>query len=227
MVVWPAPRRRPGDARDSEARALAKGLSLKDSSAYNIQFLGGKPVLMDTLSFEAYREGEPWDAYRQFCQHFLAPLALMAYRDIRLSQLLRIYIDGVPLDLASQLLPRKTRFSFSLMTHIHLHASSQKRYADKVVDRRQVQRRMNRNAFIGLIDNLAGAVRKLEWKPAGTEWGAYYEVHNYSQAGLSHKQQIVDQFLDAGPARQPVGPGRQHRLLQPAGQPARDPDDGL
>ena len=180
-----------------QKRALAKGLSLKDSSAYNIQFLGGKPVLMDTLSFEAYREGEPWDAYRQFCQHFLAPLALMAYRDIRLSQLLRVYIDGIPLDLASQLLPRKTRFSFSLMTYIHLHASSQKRYADKVVDRRQVQRRMNRNAFIGLIDNLAGAVRKLAWKPAGTEWGAYYEVHNYSQAGLSHKQQIVDQFLDA------------------------------
>ena len=50
----------------------------------------------------AYREGTPWVAYRQFCQHFLAPLALMAKRDVRLGSLLRTNIDGVPLDLASR-----------------------------------------------------------------------------------------------------------------------------
>lgn len=179
-----------------QKRALARGMSLKDSSAYNIQFHSGRPTLIDTLSFEAYREGEPWDAYRQFCQHFLAPLALMAHTDIRLGQLLRVYIDGIPLDLASRLLPRKTRFSFSLLTHLHLHAASQKRYADKVVDRKQVQRRMSRTSFLGLVDNLASTVRKLAWKPAGTEWGSYYTVHNYSEAGLTHKQQVVDRFLD-------------------------------
>ena len=85
--------------------ALEKGMILKDASAYNIQFVNGNPVLIDTLSFDLYQEGAPWDAYRQFCQHFLAPLALMALVDVRLSQLLRVYIDGVPLDLASSLLP--------------------------------------------------------------------------------------------------------------------------
>ena len=71
--------------------ALDYGMSLKDSSAYNMQFHYGRPVLIDSLSFEVYQEGKPWDAYRQFCQHFLGPLSLMAYRDIRLSQLLKIY----------------------------------------------------------------------------------------------------------------------------------------
>ena len=66
--------------------ALEKGLSLKDCSAYNIQFFRGRPILIDTLSFERYREGEPWAAYRQFCQHFLAPLALISYTDVRLNQ---------------------------------------------------------------------------------------------------------------------------------------------
>jgi ribosomal protein L11 methylase PrmA len=179
-----------------QKRALARGMSLKDSSAYNIQFHRGQPLLIDTLSFEVYREGEPWDAYRQFCQHFLAPLALMAHTDIRLSQLLRVYIDGIPLDLASRLLPRRTRFSFALLSHLHLHAASQKRYADKAVDRTQVRRRMSRTSFLGLIENLASAVRKLSWKPAGTEWSSYYEVHNYSEAGLAHKQRVVDRFLD-------------------------------
>lgn len=53
--------------------ALEHGMSLKDASAYNIQFYNGHPILIDTLSFERYVEGKPWVAYRQFCQHFLAP----------------------------------------------------------------------------------------------------------------------------------------------------------
>jgi hypothetical protein len=72
---------------DIQKRALDHGMTLKDSNAYNIQFRNGRPVLVDTLSFEAYREGQPWVAYTQFCQHSLAPLALMSYTDIRLNQL--------------------------------------------------------------------------------------------------------------------------------------------
>ena len=102
-----------------QRRALEHGMALKDSSAYNIQFYNGRPLLIDTLSFEKYREGMPWIAYRQFCQHFLAPLALMCLKDVRLNQLLRIYIDGIPLDLASRILPLKSRFKLPLLTHIH------------------------------------------------------------------------------------------------------------
>jgi len=101
-----------------QKKAFSLGMTLKDCSAYNIQFRGAQPVFIDTLSFESYREGEPWVAYRQFCQHFLAPLALMGLRDIRLNQLLRIYLDGIPLDLASSLLPSRSRLSFSLFSHI-------------------------------------------------------------------------------------------------------------
>jgi hypothetical protein len=107
-----------------QKQSLEAGMVLKDASMYNIQFFHGKPVLIDTLSFETYREGDPWVAYRQFCQHFLAPLALMAHTDVRLSQLLRVYIDGIPLDLAARLLPRRTRYGLGLATHIHLHAAA-------------------------------------------------------------------------------------------------------
>ena len=62
-----------------QKRCLDRGMSLKDSTAYNIQFRKGKPLLIDTLSFERYSEGRPWTGYRQFCQHFLAPLALASY----------------------------------------------------------------------------------------------------------------------------------------------------
>ncbi len=179
-----------------QKRALKDRFSLKDASAYNIQFLNGKPILIDTLSFEIYREGEPWVAYRQFCQHFLAPLALMAHCDIRLGQLLRVYIDGVPLDLTSRLLPARTKFDFGLGTHIHLHARAQVRYAGADVKQERVKRRMSKDAFIGLIESLEGAVRKLSWKPAGTEWGNYYNITNYSETAFIHKKEIVTGWLD-------------------------------
>jgi hypothetical protein len=179
-----------------QKKAIEFGMSLKDSSAYNIQFNHGRPVLIDTLSFEIYREGEPWVAYRQFCQHFLAPLSLMALRDIRMSQLLRIYIDGIPLDLASQLLPGSTRLNFGLATHIHAHASSQKRYAGKEVSQDTAKGRVSKTALLGIVDSLEGAVKGLKWQPEGTEWADYYDATNYTDASFSEKQKVVDRFIE-------------------------------
>jgi hypothetical protein len=175
-----------------QRRALKAGMSLKDASAYNIQFVRGMATLIDTLSFETYKEGQPWVAYRQFCQHFLAPLALMALKDVRLNQLLRVYIDGVPLDLASQLLPWKTRLKFGLLTHIHIHAGAQKRYSGEEVRSRGGS--MSRQAMTGLIDSLDATVRKLDWTPRGTEWGNYYDFTNYSDSAFEHKKQLVSEW---------------------------------
>jgi hypothetical protein len=177
-----------------QKRALKYNLSLKDASAYNIQFFNGKPALVDTLSFEAYQDGEPWVAYRQFCQHFLAPLALMATLDVRLGQLLRIYIDGIPLDLASRLLPRRTRWNIGLYAHIHLHARAQHRYADAPLSEARAGRVMKKQALLGLINNLERTIRKMKWKITKTEWGDYYEATNYTDAAFEHKKQLVTEW---------------------------------
>ena len=177
--------------------ALKHGMSLKDSSAYNIQFdlQTGRPVLIDTLSFEMYPEGRPWVAYRQFCQHFLAPLALMVLKDIRLNQLLRVYLDGVPLDLCSELLPFKSRLSFGLLTHIHAHAAAQKRYAGKGRSPSEFTRQMSMQSLLGLIDSLERTVSKLRWAPVGTEWSGYIDDHNYSDTALVEKRSLVGGIL--------------------------------
>ena len=85
--------------------ALKNNFSLRDASAFNIQFVNNQPIFIDTLSFEPLNPALPWMAYGQFCRHFLAPLALMALIDIRLGGLLREHIDGIPLDVT--LLSRK------------------------------------------------------------------------------------------------------------------------
>ncbi len=179
--------------------ALKKGMSLKDASAYNIQFTGGRPVLIDTLSFTAYQEGSPWVAYRQFCQHFLAPLAIMASRDIRLASLLRSNIDGIPLDLAAGLLPWRSRLSPGLLMHIHAHARSQKKHESSRSAGKTTQ--VTRNALLGILDSLKGAVSRLNWRPGGTEWGEYYDDTNYSDSSLQTKKDLVGTMLDRTDSR--------------------------
>ncbi len=177
-----------------QREALERKMSLKDASAYNVQFVGCAPVFIDTLSFEAYVEGRPWVAYRQFCQHFLAPLALMSRVDVRLGQLLRTYLDGVPLDLASRLMPWSSRLKFPLLTHLHLHAKSQARYADTPVKGSSMK--VSKLSLIGLLDSLRKAIAGMEWTPAGTEWGDYYANTNYEPEAMRRKTEIVTRFLE-------------------------------
>lgn len=183
-------------------RALEFGMSLKDASAYNIQFQNGRPVFIDTLSFEKYEEGAPWVAYKQFCQHFLAPLALMAKKDIRLAQMMRFHIDGIPLDLTSKLLPASTKLNFGLATHIHIHAQSQKRYADKEVSQEEVKARMSKTAMVGLLDSLLSTVRGLNVKTIQTEWTDYYQDNNYTKKSFEAKRQLVKTYLEKANPKQ-------------------------
>lgn len=179
-----------------QKRALDRGMVLKDASAYNIQFKACQPILIDTLSFERLREGEPWIAYRQFCQHFLAPLALMSRKDVRLNQLLKGYIDGIPLDLASKLLPLKTFSNLGLLFHLHLHSSAQKKYSDKPEEAvKKSSHKMSKRALYGLVDSLKSAVRKLNWNPSGTEWAEYYSATNYSTRAMEFKKERVADYL--------------------------------
>ena len=175
-------------------KAIAYGMTLKDCSAYNIQFRNGKCIFIDTLSFERYRPGTPWVAYRQFCQHFLAPLVLMAYTDIRLNQLFKIYSDGVPLDLASSLLPVYTYAIGSLLMHIHMHARFQEKYSPEKIKRHNLF--MSLNSFKGLIDNLEGTIKRLKGKKRSSPWARYYETIQCSTAALEHKKQIVADFIE-------------------------------
>lgn len=178
-----------------QSRALDHGMTLKDASSYNIQFLGGKPQLIDTLSFEKYREGLPWVAYKQFCEHFLAPLAVMSYSDIRLGQLMRTNADGIQLNLAAKLLPFRSRLKFSLLMHVHLHASAQKRFAHKPISDGHRKKVFTTRAFRGLLDSLEGAIKNLKWEPKKTEWIGYYDDHNYAPAAFQHKKRLVRSFL--------------------------------
>lgn len=182
-----------------QSRALDAGMRLKDASAYNIQFADGRPMLIDTLSFEQAPETEPWPAYRQFCEHFLAPLALMASRDVRCGLMLREFIDGIPLDLAVSLLPGRTRLNFGLLSHLRMHAGAQRRAARTAPGTAASgasERRVSATGQRALLDSLRRTVDGLRWEPTG-HWAGYATTTSYSEIATASKGEIVRSMLDA------------------------------
>lgn len=200
---------------DIQEAALAHDLSLKDANADNMQLLDGRPALIDTLSFEPYEEGFPWVGYRQFCQHFLAPLALMSRTDVRLAGLLSTHLDGVPLDLAVRLLPFRSRFDPGLFMHLHLHARGQRRHRHTTTDRAALRGRMDRRKLLAILGSLRSTVRKLRWRAGDSDWAGYYRGDSYSNAAFQQKQQLVAAMLDA------AGPGPVWDLGANTGQYSR------
>ena len=175
-----------------QKEALARGMTLKDASAYNIQFRGAAPVFIDLLSFEEREADAPWQAYRQFCMHFLAPLALYA-ADTRLSRLSALWIDGIPLDLAWSLLPGSSAFSLGLQMHLHLHAKAENKYRDGRLAARDIRRaKVSAQGLFDIADSLLRLVKGMPGPKQAGEWEDYYTDTNYSPAARQAKETLTE-----------------------------------
>jgi ribosomal protein L11 methylase PrmA len=179
---------------DIQKKCLSYNMSLKDASAFNIQFIGKKPIFIDTLSFEKYIDNKPWIAYRQFCQHFLAPLALMTYSDLRLGKLLLLFLDGIPLDLVSTLLPFKSKINPGIFAHILLNSTSQQILSTTIENKTQYK--VSKIGLEGIIENLISTIKKLKPKRKNSTWGQYYSNTNYQTKSFNAKKKLVLKLFD-------------------------------
>lgn len=170
--------------------ALDYGMELKDASAYNIQFYKGKPIFIDLLSFKTKKNISPWVAYRQFCQHFLAPLLLMSFKEKYLSLLLKNYIDGIPLSITSNLLGIK-KFNSKAFFHIYL----QNKISQKNINNIKSSKNFSKKDFFRILDNLYDIISNLKIKIKNDNWGNYYEQKILSDQYLDSKIKLVKDFL--------------------------------
>lgn len=204
---------------DVQQRALLRGMTLRDATAFNIQFIGSRAVFIDTLSFGEHIDGEAWAGYKQFCEHFLAPLLLMARCDERLLLLARDFADGVPLDLASKLLDWMSFLSPGILLHVHLHARSQRRYAGTLSAPIKA-RPIKRSALIALVTHLRNLISSLERPSQRTTWQDYENSHNYAPEALDEKAALVRHHLSR------IAPGSVCDLGANAGMFSRIAADG-
>lgn len=173
--------------------ALSKGFILKDASAYNVTFYKGKPIFIDTLSFDFYEEGTPWRAYKQFITHFFGPLVLAKYHGTDIFKMMQTHIDGVPVKLIASLLPAKTKLSSTLYTNIHLLAKMESKHSEDYKAETKVAK-LSKKAQNNILDNLFDYIKKLKLDEA-TEWGDYYSKTNYETAAFEGKKSLIREWV--------------------------------
>lgn len=173
--------------------ALSKGFILKDASAYNVTFHKGKPVFIDTLSFDFYEEDTPWRAYKQFITHFLGPLVLAKYHGTEIFKMLQTHIDGIPVKLIASLLPAKSKLSSTLYTNIHLLAKMESKHSEDYKAETKVAK-LSKKAQNNILESLFEYIKDLDLKEA-SEWGDYYDKTNYEDAAFVAKKKFVSSWV--------------------------------
>jgi SAM-dependent methyltransferase len=169
---------------------LEHGMMLKDANAYNIQFVQGRPMLIDSLSFEAYEEGKPWQAFSQFCQHFLYPLLVFQKSPELSPAILMAYPDGLSAQLTASLLPWKSRLNLNNQLYVYLAATLSKKQGDK-----QASYKISKQKILQNVAQLRGYIQKLNPRRPEAGWSNYYDETILSDAYLDNKKAVVDELL--------------------------------
>jgi hypothetical protein len=183
-------------------QALEHGWTLKDGSAYNLQWRGPGPVFIDVSSFEPYRDGDSWTGYRQFCMMFIIPLLLKAHRDIQLAPLLRSNLEGIDPEEALKFISARDIFRRGVLTHLYLHARLQARARraeartsspDAAPAKWPV--RQTREMTLRMVQSIKRMVAKLERGSGETAWSAYEKTHSYDDVSLAEKKGFVERHV--------------------------------
>jgi SAM-dependent methyltransferase len=180
-------------------KAVNHGYTLKDATPYNIQFTNQKPVFIDIPSFEPLQEGEPWTGYRQFCEMFLFPLFLQAYKGCHFQPFLRAAINGVDVQTAAALFGFRDRFRKGVLSHVWLQSKLDRRYGGSTEDIRSDLKSagFNRDLILANVRKLQKLVKGLSWEASGSEWGDYAGFHNYSAEDHTRKEDFVREAITA------------------------------
>ena len=173
--------------------ALSKGFILKDASAYNITFHKGKPIFIDTLSFDFYEEGTPWRAYNQFITHFFGPLVLAKYHGAEIFKMMQTHIDGIPVKLVSSLLPIRTKLNSIVYPNIHLLAKMEQKYKEDYKAETKISS-LSRKAQENILESLFDYIKNLKLKE-DTEWGDYYSKTNYGDDAFEAKKVLIKEWI--------------------------------
>lgn len=179
--------------------ALGAECTLQDASPFNVQWRGARPVFIDVVSLKPLAAGEPWIGYRQFCELFLYPLLLQAYRGVPFQPWLRGSLEGITPEACWRMLSARDLFRPGVLTHVYLHTRAQSQLADST---RSVRTELRGAGFTkAVIERNVRSLRRLiaglRWSPGETAWSQYDTQRPYA----SDDEAIKHAFVTAVVAR--------------------------
>ncbi|HEY2253179.1 MAG TPA: hypothetical protein VGH74_19030, partial [Planctomycetaceae bacterium] len=175
------------------AAALDEDFTVKDGTAYNVQWVGHRPMFIDVLSFEKLPPGQPWAGYRQFCQTFLFPLFLQAYKDVPFQPWLRGCLDGITPVQCANLMSFRDMLRPGVLKHAWLHAwlEGSERVRESDVRQDLPRAGFNKSLIAANVASLARIIRRLEWNPPDSKWSGYAASNTYSAGDARRKAEFV------------------------------------
>lgn len=177
-----------------QTRLVTAGYGLKDASAYNIQFVEGKPVFIDIASIERPARLDLWYALGQLQRMFLYPLLLCTMRGWDLRSCFLSRLDGISLQEMGRSFGWLERLRPALLLDIGLpllmeqHGSSKARLKPGQ-DAGSASQLFNLQRLRGKIHKLASS-----YKPQGS-WAGYTGNCSYSPAAERSKKDLIRDFL--------------------------------
>lgn len=186
---------------DFQLAMLEDNVVLSDATAYNIQFIGSKPIFIDLLSLRPYREGEFWVGHRQFCEQFLNPLLLRAFNGICHNAWFRGALEGISTADLARLVPTSKKFSWNVLSHVILQAKLERGVIndpDKLIERAKSRSQLSKTAYYGLLSQMRKWISKLVPIDKGkTVWRDYAQTHTYTSKEAALKREFVKDFVAA------------------------------
>jgi precorrin-6B methylase 2 len=178
--------------------ALAEDFVIKDSTPYNVQWRGVRPTFIDVPSFEPLVKGEPWIGYLQFCQLFLYPLLLTAYKGVPYQPWLRGSVDGIEPEQIDRLFGLRDRLRPGVFGHVYLQSKLQAMQANSKTSLRKEARASGFPKAIIQANarKLEKLISNLEWKQSRSEWSHYDQEHSYASEEHKKKEHFVEQTAE-------------------------------
>jgi hypothetical protein len=179
--------------------ALNEDLILQDATPFNVQWRGARPVFIDIPSFVPLAPGKVWSGYRQFCEQFLYPLMLQAYKGVPFQPWLRGSLEGIPAESMGRLLSWRDTLRPGVLLHVCLQARLQRRYActDHDLGRELRDAGFGTELIRANVRRLARLVHRLAPPPSGSAWSAYERNLTYEESDRQRKEAFVRRATEA------------------------------
>ena len=182
---------------DLYLEGLDFGKTLSDATAYNVQFVRGKPIFIDTLSFIPYSNGQFWTGQEQFTEQFLNPLLLTAYSGVPFNDVYRGSMTGVSSELVSAVTPFLKKLSWRYFNYIHLPRQSKKRaLSSGAAGVRKVEGRLPEEGFRFILKQLRGWTESLSAPETPSNWVTYTQTRTYQDQSVAQKVKFVAEAVE-------------------------------
>ena len=183
---------------DLQIALLEAGCSLKDATAYNVQFVGGAPRFIDLPSFERGARLDVWYALGQFQRMFVYPLLLGRYQGWDPRSYFIANLDGRSASQVAGSFKGLQAYRPGLLLDVTLPALFEKRSTNG--NGGVKQSRTGTASAAAQIPNLKRLRSKLRsladgYKPTES-WVAYTRECSYDDTAESAKKKQIAAFLE-------------------------------